>query len=95
MRMSAPTAAKGIRKEHLIKSFNGLYDDMTRPEEVMASIVEAAEHKTSRREVKRILKNAEAKAQSILALVNADVWFPPQHKKSVLKEGSHKKGAAD
>lgn len=74
-----------------MKSFNGLYRRMMQPDEIIASIEEAAEHKTSRREVAGVLRKKEARAAAIAEKIDSGRWMPPAHERSPLQEGSHRK----
>lgn len=74
-----------------MKSFNGLYQRMMQPDEIIASIEEAAEHKTSRREVAGVLRKKEARAAAIAEKIDSGRWMPPAHERSPLQEGSHRK----
>lgn len=72
-------------------SFNGLYDAMMEQDEIIASIKEAAKHKTARPEVQRALADIGAKAQQIADRISGGRWEPPNHKPCRLQEGPHKK----
>ena len=74
-----------------MKSFNGLFSDMTEQEEIKRSIIEAAREKTGRPEVKRALANIDNKARGLQEQLISGKWYPPKHAKSRLCEGSHKK----
>ncbi len=74
-----------------MKSFNGLYQRMMQLDEIIASIEEAAEHKTSRREVAGVLRKKEARAQAIAEKIDSGRWTPREHERSPLQEGSHRK----
>lgn len=54
-----------------MKSFNGLYRRMMQPDEIIASIEEAAEHKTSRREVAGVLRKKETRAAAIAEKIDS------------------------
>ena len=83
---------EGNKKENqTMKSFNGLYQAMIQPEEIVASIKEAAEHKTSRAEVSGVLRKVEKRATAISKQLESGTWTPPRHQRSTLQEGSHKK----
>lgn len=74
-----------------MKSFNGLFKEMTDHEEIKLSIIEAADHKKKRPEVKKALADLDGKADEIEEKYRAGTWRPPRHEKSRLCEGSHKK----
>lgn len=74
-----------------MKSFNGLYQRMMQPDEIIASIEEAAEHKTGRREVAGVLRKKKARAQAIAEKIDSGKWTPREHERSPLQEGSHRK----
>lgn len=74
-----------------MKSFNGLFDAATEHEEIKQSIIEAADHKKKRPEVKRALADLDRKADEIAEKMIGGTWRPPRHEKSRLCEGSHKK----
>lgn len=74
-----------------MKSFNGLFEAMTDHEEIKNAILEAADHKKNRPEVKRALGDMDRKAGEIKGKLLSGEWRPPKHSKSRLCEGSHKK----
>ena len=74
-----------------MKSFNGLFDRMTEPEEIEAAIVEAAEGKRKRKLVQKTLEGKEEAAREIRERLLSLEWYPPKHSKRSLREGSHKK----
>jgi len=59
--------------------------------EAEAAIVEAARYKRNRPSVAMILENKAAKAEEVCRKLESGTWKPPQHKKQLLREGSHKK----
>lgn len=74
-----------------MKSYNGLFNKMVQLEEVEASIKSAAKHKKKRRAVKRVLSNMDNECKRIQAMVETESFWPPNHKKENLQEGSHRK----
>jgi len=73
-----------------LKSYNGLYAVMVKPEEIKASIREAAKHKTGRPSVRRALYNLDGEAEKIRLEIEAG-WDPPHHEPQKRQDGSHKK----
>lgn len=59
--------------------------------EAEAAIEEAARYKRNRPSVAMILENKAAKAEEVCRKLESGTWKPPQHKKQLLREGSHKK----
>lgn len=74
-----------------MKSFNGLYEKMLEPDEIIAAIDEAAAGKRTRGDVAKVLQNKDGYAAAIAAKIRSGLWRPPAHVKSELQEGSHRK----
>lgn len=74
-----------------MKSYNGLYERMLDPAEMVESIVETSKHRESRPLVRAILNRKEAKAREIISKIRSGKWMPPHHKTCFLQEGAHKK----
>ena len=92
-RGESPSQRRGGDKkgEHLLKSYNGLFDRMMDLGEIAESIEEAAKYKKSRSVVINILERKESKALELQKKIASGSWMPPVHIKHILREGSHKK----
>lgn len=77
-----------------MKTYNGLFENMLDHEEIKAAILEAAEKKKSRRNVKYTLGHLDEAADKIRDIL-LDGFTPKQHERHIICEGGHKKTRDD
>ena len=74
-----------------MKTFKHLFEKAVDPGFIEGCILTAAEHKRKRRSVQAVVKNRKQVANLVSEELKQGIWEPPLHKKTILREGAHKK----
>lgn len=72
-----------------MKSYNNLYAEMLKPENVKQCFIDAAKGKTKRRDVARTMKNIENEVARLTEMLEAEAFKPRNHQKSIINKNDN------